>query len=223
MSSTHLQITEALAEYIRASSLREPEILERLRQETAALPRGSMQITPEQGQLFSLLIQMLNAKDTLEIGVFTGYSSIAVALALPSDGRLVACDISDEFTQIARRYWKEAGVTNKIELRLAPAIQTLDTLIAEGGAGTFDFVFIDADKQNYDAYYERSLLLLRSGGVLAIDNVLWKGQVANPEISDPDTSAIRELNAKVAADKRVIASMLPVGDGLTLALKRRFV
>jgi predicted O-methyltransferase YrrM len=221
MSSTHLKITDALAEYIRASSLREPEVLSRLREETAALPRGSMQITPEQGQFFSLLIQMLNAKDTLEIGVFTGYSSIAVALALPSDGRLTACDISDEFTQVARRYWKEAGVTNKIELRLAPALETLDALIADGGAGSFDFVFIDADKQNYDAYYERSLVLLRSGGVLAIDNVLWKGQVADPQIKDPETEAIRKLNAKIACDNRVIASMLPIGDGLTLALKKR--
>ena len=221
MSSTHLKITDTLAEYIRAFSLREPEALTRLREETAALPRGSMQITPEQGQFFSLLIQMLNAKDTLEIGVFTGYSSIAVALALPSDGRLIACDVSDEYTQIAQRYWREAGVTNKIELRLAPALQTLDTLIAEGGEGSFDFVFIDADKQNYDAYYERSLVLLRSGGVLAIDNVLWKGQVADPQVTDADTEAIRHLNTKVASDSRVIASMLPIGDGLTLALKRR--
>jgi predicted O-methyltransferase YrrM len=221
MSSTHLKITDTLAEYIRASSLREPELLGRLRQETASLPRGSMQITPEQGQFFSLLIQMLNAKDTLEIGVFTGYSSIAVALALPSDGRLIACDISDEYTQVASRYWKEAGVTNKIELRLAPALETLDALIADGAAGSFDFVFIDADKQSYDAYYERSLVLLRSGGVLAIDNVLWKGQVTDPQIKDPETEAIRKLNAKIASDNRVIASMLPIGDGLTLALKRR--
>jgi caffeoyl-CoA O-methyltransferase len=223
MSSTHLKITDELAEYIRAFSLREPELLGRLRQETAALPRGSMQITPEQGQFFSLLIQMLNAKDTLEIGVFTGYSSIAVALALPSDGKLIACDISDEYTQVARRYWKEAGVTNKIELHLGPALKTLDGLIADGAAGSFDFVFIDADKQGYDAYYERSLVLLRSGGVLAIDNVLWHGQVADPQATDPDTNAIRDLNAKVASDDRVIASMLPIGDGLTLALKRRFV
>jgi caffeoyl-CoA O-methyltransferase len=221
MSSTHLKITDELAEYIRAFSLREPELLGRLRQETAALPRGSMQITPEQGQFFSLLIQMLNAKDTLEIGVFTGYSSIAVALALPSDGKLIACDISDEYTQVASRYWKEAGVTNKIELRLGPALKTLDALIADGAAGSFDFVFIDADKQGYDAYYERSLVLLRSGGVLAIDNVLWHGQVIDPQVKDDDTKAIRDLNSKIASDDRVIASMLPIGDGLTLALKRR--
>ena len=223
MSSTHLKITDTLAEYIRASSLREPELLVRLREETAALPRGSMQITPEQGQFFSLLIQMLNAKDTLEVGVFTGYSSIAVALALPSDGKLIACDVSDEYTQVARRYWKEAEVENKIELRLAPALETLDALIADGATGSFDFVFIDADKQNYDGYYERSLALLRSGGVLAIDNVLWKGQVADPKVNDPETEAIRKLNAKIASDNRVIASMLPIGDGLTLALKRRSV
>jgi predicted O-methyltransferase YrrM len=223
MSSTHLKITDELAEYIRAFSLREPELLARLRQETAALPRGRMQITPEQGQFFSVLIQMLNAKDTLEIGVFTGYSSIAVALALPSDGKLIACDISEEYTQVARRYWKEAGVTNKIDLRLGPALKTLDALIADGAAGSFDFVFIDADKQSYDAYYERSLILLRSGGVLAIDNVLWHGQVADPQFTDPDTNAIRDLNVKIASDDRVIASMLPIGDGLTLALKRRFV
>jgi caffeoyl-CoA O-methyltransferase len=221
MSSTHLKITDELAEYIRASSLREPELLVRLRQETASLPRGSMQITPEQGQFFSLLIQMLNAKDPLEIGVFTGYSSIAVALALPSDGKLIACDISDEYTQVASRYWKEAGVTNKIELRLGPALKTLDALIADGAAGSFDFVFIDADKQGYDAYYERSLVLLRSGGVLAIDNVLWHGQVIDPQVKDDDTKAIRDLNSKIASDDRVIASMLPIGDGLTLALKRR--
>ena len=151
----------------------------------------------------------------------TGYSSIAVALALPSDGKLIACDVSDEYTQVARRYWKEAEVENKIELRLAPALETLDALIADGAMGSFDFAFIDADKQNYDGYYERSLALLRSGGVLAIDNVLWKGQVADPKVNDPETQAIRKLNAKIACDKRVIASMLPIGDGLTLALKRR--
>ena len=179
-----------------------------------------MQITPEQGQFMSLLVQMLNAKDALEVGVFTGYSSIAIASALPSDGKLIACDVSDEYTSIARRYWKEAGVDNKIKLRLASGITTLDQLIAEDGADGFDFAFIDADKSNYDAYYERLLVLLRPGGVVAIDNVLWHGKVIDRSVTD-DTQAIRRLNAKIAADERVTMSMLSIGDGLTLAMKRR--
>jgi caffeoyl-CoA O-methyltransferase len=182
-----------------------------------------MQISPEQGQLMGLLIQLLGARRTIEVGVFTGYSSISVALALPPDGRIVACDVSEEFTAIARRYWKTAGVAERIDLRLAPATATLDGLLREGKAGTFDFAFIDADKENYDAYYERSLQLLRKGGLIAIDNVLWDGKVADPAIADGkdvDTAAIRALNRKLVKDERVTLSMLPLADGLTLALKR---
>ena len=221
MSSSHLKITDELAAYIRQSSLREPELLARLREETASHPAARMQITPEQGQFMSLLIQILNAKDALEVGVFTGYSSICVASALPSDGKLIACDVSEEYTSIARRYWKEAGLDNKIELRLGPAIHTLDQLIADGGDDNFDFAFIDADKANYDAYYESLLVLLRPGGVVAIDNVLWMGQVIDRNFTDDDTEAIRRLNAKIAVDERVSVSMLPIGDGVTLAVKRR--
>lgn len=220
MSTTRLDISDELAAYIRDSSLREPELLARLRAETAGLPSGSMQVTPEQGQFLSLLARALNAKDAIEIGVFTGYSSLVVALALPSDGNLIACDINEEYTEIAQRYWREAGVSNKIDLRLGPAVATLDRIIADGYAENFDFVFIDADKQNYDAYYERALVLLRQGGIVAIDNVLWKGRVIDPTSTDADTKSIRVLNAKLAKDERVCISMLPIGDGVTVALKR---
>ena len=220
MSTTHLNISDELAAYIRDSSLREPDLLAKLREETANLPSGSMQVSPEQGQFLGLLARTLNAKDAIEIGVFTGYSSLMVALALPSDGSLVACDISEEYTEIARRYWREAGVATKIDLRLGPALATLDQIIADGYAENFDFIFIDADKQNYDAYYERALVLLRHGGIVAIDNVLWRGRVIDPAVNDADTKAIRALNAKLAKDERVCISMLPIGDGVTLALKR---
>jgi predicted O-methyltransferase YrrM len=221
MSSSHLKITDELGDYIRRSSLREPEILAALRQETVSHPMGTMQITPEQGQFMALLIQMLNAKDVIEVGVFTGYSSTVVAMALPADGKLIACDLNEEYTRMARRYWQQAGVDNKIELRLGPAVRTLDDMIADGGTGTYDFAFIDADKSNYDAYYERLLTLLRPGGVIAIDNVLWHGRVVDESVQDEDTNAIRRLNAKIANDNRVLMTMLPIGDGLTLAMKRR--
>ncbi len=215
-----LLIPENIYDYLSSVSVREPDVLRRLRAETAPLPCATMQITPDQGQFMALLIQLLGARRTLEVGVFTGYSSLAVALALPDDGQVVACDVSEEYTAIARRYWKEAGVDHKIELHLRPALETLDGLLAQGRRGTFDFAFIDADKANYDAYYERALELLRPGGLVAIDNVLWSGRVADPAQNDADTVALRSLNKKLLADSRVSISMLSIGDGVTLALKR---
>jgi caffeoyl-CoA O-methyltransferase len=202
------------------ATVREPEVLTRLRQETAQLPGARMQISPEQGQLMGLLIELIGAKRTLEVGVFTGYSSTVVALALPPDGKLVACDVSEEWTRIARRYWQQAGVESKIELHIQPAVQTLDKLLASGQAGSFDFAFIDADKVGYDAYYERCLTLLRPGGLVAVDNTLWSGAVADERDQSESTRAIRALNAKIAADARVTASLVPIGDGLYLARKR---
>ena len=220
MSDKFLSLTDSIYEYLGAVSLREPDVLRRLREETAELPMARMQIAPDQGQFMSLLIQLINAKKTLEVGVFTGYSSLCVALALPADGEVVACDVSEEWTQIARRYWREAGVAEKITLRIAPAVETLDELIAGGQAGTFDFAFIDADKGGYESYYERALKLVRAGGLIAVDNVLWSGRVADPEDREEDTVAIRAFNQKLHADERVSLSMVPIADGLTLALKR---
>ncbi|QSJ18913.1 class I SAM-dependent methyltransferase [Nostoc sp. UHCC 0702] len=220
MSSQTINLDSQLYDYLLSTSVREPEILYQLRQETASHPGARMQISPEQGQFMRLLVQLLGAKKTLEVGVFTGYSSLSVALALPADGKIVACDVSEEFTAIARRYWQQAGVADKIDLRLAPGLETLDALLADGQAGTFDFAFIDADKENYDGYYERSLQLLRPGGLIAIDNVLWSGRVANPQVQDESTQAIRALNKKLHDDQRVTLSLVPIGDGLTLALKR---
>lgn len=221
MSTQTLNLNPQLYDYLLSNSVREPEILWKLRQETANLPQGRMQISPEQGQFFTLLIQLMGAKKTLEVGVFTGYSSTVVALALPADGKIVAADVSEEFTAIARRYWQQAGVADKIDLRIAPGIQTLDYLLADGQAATFDFAFIDADKENYDGYYERALQLVRPGGLIAIDNVLWSGKVADPQVQDESTQAIRTLNAKLHNDERITLSLVPIGDGLTLALKRR--
>jgi predicted O-methyltransferase YrrM len=181
---------------------------------------AQMQIGPDQGQFMQLLVQLINAQKTLEIGVFTGYSSLCVALGLPDRGRIVACDVSEEYTAIARRYWEEAGVAQKIDLQLRPALETLDELLVKGDAGTLDFVFIDADKSNYDNYYERALRLVRNGGLIAIDNTIWSGRVADPNEKDVDTVAIRKLNEKLHRDERVSLSMLTVGDGLTLAMKR---
>lgn len=220
MSVATIAMTEALHGYLLKTTLREPELMSRLRHETAALPSGGMQISPEQGQLMGLLIELMGARRTLEVGVFTGYSSTIVALALPHDGKLVACDVSEEWTQVARRYWREAGVEAKIELHVAPAQQTLDALLAAGEAGSFDFAFIDADKTGYDAYYERCLSLLRPGGLLAVDNTLWSGAVADDSDQREATRAIRALNVKIAADSRVTASLIPIGDGLYLARKR---
>jgi predicted O-methyltransferase YrrM len=220
MSTVQTGVTEDLIAYVRSVSLREPEVLTRLREETAKLPNAIMQISPEQGQFMGMLIRLLGAKLTLEVGVFTGYSSTSVALALPEDGRIVACDVSVEYTSVARRCWREAGVERKIDLRLAPAVETLDALLKDGKAGAFDFAFIDADKDNYDRYYERALKLLRPGGLIAIDNVLWHGKVMDDSIQDADTRAIRALNEKLHRDERVWLSLLTIGDGLTLACKR---
>ncbi|MEH2366438.1 class I SAM-dependent methyltransferase [Nostoc sp.] len=220
MPKQSIGLDNQLYNYLLSVSLREPEILEKLRQETANHPRSGMQISPEQGQFMSLLVQLIGAKKTLEVGVFTGYSSLSVALALPADGKIIACDVSEEFTAIARRYWQEAGVADKIDLRLAPALKTLDELLATGQAETFDFAFIDADKENYDGYYERSLQLIRPGGLIAIDNVLWSGQVADEQNQDESTQAIRALNEKLHHDERVTLSLVPIADGLTLAIKR---
>ncbi|MEH2211232.1 class I SAM-dependent methyltransferase [Nostoc sp.] len=220
MPKQSIGLDNQLYNYLLSVSLREPEILEKLRQETANHPRSGMQISPEQGQFMSLLVQLIGAKKTLEVGVFTGYSSLSVALALPADGKIIACDVSEEFTAIARRYWQEAGVADKIDLRLAPALETLDELLATGQAETFDFAFIDADKENYDGYYERSLQLIRPGGLIAIDNVLWSGQVADEQNQDESTQAIRALNEKLHHDERVTLSLVPIADGLTLAIKR---
>lgn len=208
-----------LYNYLLRNSLREVEILSELRQETAKLPMSIMQISPEQGQFMALLIKILGAKKTLDIGVFTGYSSLVVALSLPDDGKIIACDISEEYTSMARIYWQRAGVAHKIDLQLAPALETLDKLLAAGEAGTFDFAFIDADKANYENYYERSLELIRPGGLIAVDNVLWSGRVADPEIQDNQTSKIRAFNQKVHQDSRITLSLVPIADGLTLARK----
>ena len=220
MQKKSLGLDDRLYDYFLSVSLREPEVLYQLRQETANHPAAMMQIAPEQGQFMALLVQLLGAIKTLEIGVFTGYSSLSVALALPANGKVVACDVSKEYTNIARRYWQQAGVANKIELHLAPALETLDRFLVSGQSETFDFAFIDADKENYDRYYERSLQLVRPGGLIAIDNVLWGGSVANPQIQNTSTQAIRALNEKLHHDERVSLSLVLIADGLTLALKR---
>ena len=220
MTRRTLHLSEELYAYLLDVSLREPSVMRRLREETASLENASMQIGAEQGQFMALLVELMGARTALEVGTFTGYSALAVALALPDDGRLVACDVSEEWTAMGRRYWEEAGVAHKIDLRLAPAMETLDGLLAEGRAGTFDFVFIDADKEGYDAYYERALDLMRIGGLIALDNTLWDGKVVDPAVTDPDTAAIRALNTKLTGDERVTLSLVPVGDGLTLARKR---
>jgi caffeoyl-CoA O-methyltransferase len=221
VSNRTIQVDDHLYDYILAVSSREPDLMRRLRDETATLGAVfRMQISPEQGQLMFLLAQLVGARKTLEVGVFTGYSALSVALALPEDGRVVACDVSEEWTSVGRRYWAEAGVSHKIDLRIAPALDTLDALIADGQQGSFDFAFIDADKVNYSGYFERALVLLRSGGLIAVDNTLWSGKVADPGENDPDTVAIREFNQNLHHDARVSLSLLPVGDGLTLAMKR---
>ncbi|MDJ0619170.1 MAG: class I SAM-dependent methyltransferase [Calothrix sp. MO_192.B10] len=219
MANQTLGLSTQLYDYLLSVSLREPEILTKLRQETAQHPMARMQIAPEQGQFMALLVQLIAAKKTLEIGVFTGYSSLAVALALPKDGKVVACDVSEEYTAIARRYWQQAGVDRKIDLHIAPALDTLDGLIAAGEGDSFDFAFIDADKSNYDGYYERALQLVRPGGLIAIDNVLWFGQVADPQVQDNRTKKIRALNQKLHEDERINLSLVPIADGLTLAMK----
>lgn len=220
MSRQTLGLEPALYDYLLSNSLREPEVARRLREETAALPEASMQIAPEQGQLMALLVKLIGARRVLEVGTFTGYSALILALALPADGTILACDVSEDWTRVARRYWREAGVEVKIDLRLAPALDTLKERIDQGEEGHFDFVFIDADKENYDQYYEMALTLVRPGGLIALDNMLWGGSVANLEDQRPMTRAIRALNAKIKEDGRVDLSLVPIADGLTLARKR---
>ncbi len=217
MSNRTISLDDHLYQYLLAHSLREPEVLTRLRNETALLDMAVMQISPEQGQFMQLLMKMLGVRRAIEVGVFTGYSSLCMALAMPDEGRIIACDVNREWTQIAQRYWQQAGVAHKIDLQLAPASQTLENLIAAGQNDQYDFAFIDADKGNYLHYYELCLQLIRPGGVIAIDNVLWSGDVADESKNDADTCAIRHLNARLARDERVDVSMLPIGDGLTLA------
>ena len=220
MSSSTIGLSNELRRYMLDVSFRDDEILKQLREETLTLKEAQMQISPEQGAFLSILIKILNAKKTLDIGVFTGYSSLVVARELPDDGLVVACDTSIEWTSIAKKYWKLAGVDNKVDLHLAPAIETLEKLIVEGQGSTYDFSFIDADKINYQSYYEYSLTLVKPGGIIAVDNVLWSGQVIDEYDSEPATRAIRSFNKKLYQDDRVSITMVPIGDGLTLAYKK---
>ena len=219
MSSDTIELNKSLRDYLIASSVKESKVLKDLRKETSTLDESQMQISPEQGTFLSFLAELLNAKYTLDIGVFTGYSSLVVALQLPQDGFVTACDTNIDWTDIAKKYWKMANVEQKINLHIAPAIQTLDTLIADGKEEMYDFSFIDADKISYQKYFERSLCLIRKGGIIAIDNVLWGGKVLDSTDNEPATRAIREFNKKLYADDRVSISMIPIGDGLTLARK----
>ncbi|MBE9077820.1 class I SAM-dependent methyltransferase [Romeria aff. gracilis LEGE 07310] len=212
-------LDEALYQYLLSTTLRETPLLAELRQETANHPRSMMQIAPEQGQFMALLMELIGAQRTLEVGVFTGYSALVVAQALPPQGKVVACDVSEKYTAIAQRYWQRAGVADKIDLRIGNAVETLDKLI-QSGQQDFDFAFIDADKSSYDRYYEQALQLVRPGGLIAIDNALWYGRVADPTVQDNRTQQIRALNIKVTEDNRVSTSLVPIGDGLLLARKR---
>ena len=220
MDEKNFTLSDELLEYMLSVSLREPDLLRKLREETATKPGAQQQIVPEQGQLMAFLIQLIGAKKTLEVGVFTGYSALSVALALPPEGRVVACDINPEVTAIARRYWAAAGVDEKITLKLAPALLTINELLAAGEAGTFDFIFIDADRMNYDIYYERSLELLRPKGLIMIDNVLWYGRVLAGDAMDAETIEIDRLNRKLRDDDRIVLSLLPMSDGITLVMKK---
>lgn len=220
MSSKTIKLTDELYSYLQNVSLREAEVLQELRAETAGMPMAVMQIAPEQGQFMAFLVKLLGARKTIEVGVFTGYSALAVALALPEEGRMIACDINREYTDIAKRYWRRAGVANRIDLRLGPASETLQQLIDGGEQASYDFAFIDADKTGYRQYYEQCLVLLRPGGVIAVDNVLWGGSVIDRNDHSEDTQAIRQFNSFVKTDERVDVTMLPVADGLTL-LRRR--
>lgn len=220
MSNQSIQLTPELYTYLLEVSLRESDLLQELRERTRRMPEARMQIAPEQGQFMTLLARLLGARQALEIGVFTGYSALCVASALPVDGRLIACDISVEYTRIAREYWERAGVADRVDLRLAPASETLATLLAEGAAGSFDLAFIDADKTGYADYYEQCLALLRPGGLIVVDNVLWNGRVLDAATADEDTRAIRAFNRRIHKDARVDLSLVPIGDGLSLLRKR---
>lgn len=219
MSNRTIALDDAVYAYMQAHGVRETAEQSALREATRTHPMAAMQISPEQGQFIGLLVRLLGARRTIEVGVFTGYSALCVALALPADGHVMACDINDQYTRIGRPYWEAAGVAYKIALHLRPALETLDQCLAAGEAASYDFAFIDADKTGYDAYYERCLRLLRVGGLIAIDNVLWNGSVAHPA-KTADTAALQALNAKLHRDDRVDIAMLPIGDGLTLARKR---
>ncbi len=220
MSSKTIFLDQLTYDYLCDVSLREPEVMAALRDETAGLEMAVMQVAPEQGQLMTLLVRLLGARKAIEIGTFTGYSALAIAMALPDDGCLIACDVSQKWTAIARKYWQRAGQAHKINLCLAPALETLDALLQDGKEGQFDFVFIDADKENYLNYYQRCLQLLRPGGLIVVDNVLWGGSVADPENKTPATTAIRKFNLCVKNDARIDISMIPVGDGLSLIRKK---
>jgi len=220
MSRYSKALSPSLRDYVQKVGVREHKVLTELRRHTKRLRGGGMQISPEQGALLQMIVRLIQAKRAIEVGTFTGYSTLAVALALPKDGKVTACDVSKPWTDIARRYWRKAGVADKIELRLGPGQATLDGLLASGEAGHYDFAFIDADKTGYDGYYEAALKLLRPGGVIAIDNLLWGGSVVDPKKNDADTRAIRRINAKIQRDNRIDMVLVPVGDGCTLARKR---
>jgi len=220
MANKTMGISDDLAAYVVKVGTREPDVLARLREETAAIPQHNMQIAPEQGAFLALLVELIGARRCIEVGTFTGYSSTAVALALPDDGQIVCCDVSEEWTALARTYWNEAGVADKIDLRVAPAAETLDQLLGAGENDVYDFAFVDADKAGYDGYYERLLRLVRPGGLIALDNTLWGGEVLDEDTDDRDTRALRALNAKLAYDERVTLCLLPVADGVTLARRR---
>ena len=220
MSNRTIAITESIYQYLCDHSLREDPILKDLRDHTYDMEERAMQIAPEQGQFMQMLVKLIGAKNTIEVGVFTGYSSLAIALALPEDGRIVACDVNPQYTSVAEKFWVSAGVREKIDLKIGPAKDTLLELINADLTGTFDFAFIDADKINYDHYYELCLQLIRPGGLITVDNVLWGGAVSDDAINDVDTNSIRALNDKLHQDERIDLSLVPVGDGLTLAMKR---
>jgi len=220
MGRKTLQLSDAVNQYLQDHSLRESNVLRQLRDETATLKEARMQLSPEQGQLLTFLVELTGARKAIEVGTFTGYSALCIAAALPNDGHLVACDVSETWTAIGQRYWEEAGVLGKIDLCIAPAVETLDKLLATGEADSFDFALIDADKENYEVYYEQILALLRAGGLLLVDNVLWSGKVADPDDTEESTLAVRAFNRKVHEDDRVSLSMLPIGDGMTLIRKR---
>ena len=220
MSRRTEKLTDELYEYLLSVSLREPELLRRLREETGELEDGRMQISPDQGQFMALLIELMEARNVLELGAFTGYSALVMALALPDDGRVLTCDINRERTEVAQKYWDESGLGHKINLHIGPASETLEMLLVNGQAENFDFAFIDADKASLDLYYELCLKLVRPGGLIAVDNTLWHGKVIDPQATDQDTEAIRAINAKLRVDQRVSLSVVPIGDGLALARKR---
>lgn len=220
MTTRSFYLPDFIDKYILETTLRDTPLMRDLREETAKMPAARMQTGADQVQFLQLLVRLIGARRCIEVGVFTGYSALGVALALPADGCILACDVSEEYTSVARRYWERAGVADKIDLYLAPATQTLDELLKAGEAGRFDFAYIDADKSGYDAYYERCLQLLRPNGLITIDNVLWGGDVAAPDVVDQDTVALRNLNKKIGRDERVDASLLPIGDGLMVVRKK---